>query len=124
MNQEFRFVVVGGGTGGITVAARLRRKFPKDSIAIIEPSDAHFYQPLWTLVGAGIVSKETTKKPMADVIPPGVTWLKNSVEELIPQQNQVRLESKETVTYSYLILSPGLKVSFDKEIIKRYPTFF
>lgn len=114
MNNRFRFVVVGGGTGGITSAARLRKKFPNDLIAIIEPADFHYYQPLWTLVGGGLVSKESTRKPMADVIPPGVTWIKERVIELLPDQNGVQTESNQIINYEYLILSPGLKVDFDK----------
>lgn len=51
ITSHHKVVIVGGGTAGIAVAARLRRK-KIDDIVIIEPSDQHFYQPLWTLVGA------------------------------------------------------------------------
>jgi len=47
-------VVVGGGTAGITVAAQLTKGwFNKTDVAIIDPSDNHYYQPAWTLVGGG-----------------------------------------------------------------------
>ena len=36
-----RVVVVGGGTAGITVAARLRRAGVAD-VAVVEPSDTHW----------------------------------------------------------------------------------
>jgi len=54
-----RVLIIGGGTAGITVAARLARAGEQE-IAIIEPSEKHYYQPLWTLVGAGIASAEET----------------------------------------------------------------
>lgn len=43
----YKIVIVGGGTGGITVAAQLLRKMPalRDQIAIIDPSGNHYYQP-------------------------------------------------------------------------------
>lgn len=41
-----RVVIVGGGTAGISVAARLREKV--DDIAVIDPSERHDDQPLWT----------------------------------------------------------------------------
>ena len=46
-----RIVIIGGGTAGITVAARLARRLKRADITVIEPSDKHYYQPLWTLVG-------------------------------------------------------------------------
>ncbi len=51
---KHQILIVGGGTAGITVAARLLRKGYSD-VAIIEPSSAHYYQPLWTLVGGGLI---------------------------------------------------------------------
>jgi NADPH-dependent 2,4-dienoyl-CoA reductase/sulfur reductase-like enzyme len=47
-----RVAIIGGGTAGITVAAQLARQGIHD-VALIEPSPKHYYQPLWTLVGAG-----------------------------------------------------------------------
>jgi sulfide:quinone oxidoreductase len=49
---EHQILIVGGGTAGITVAARMLRKGYTD-VAVIEPSNMHYYQPLWTLVGGG-----------------------------------------------------------------------
>ena len=48
-----RILILGGGTGGIITANLLRRAGQTD-VAIVEPSERHFYQPLWTLVGAGV----------------------------------------------------------------------
>ena len=50
--SQYRIVVVGGGTAGITVAAQLTKGwFNKMDVAIIDPSDSHYYQPAWTLGG-------------------------------------------------------------------------
>jgi len=45
-------LIVGGGNAGLSVAARLRHAGHK-GIGLIEPSEKHYYQPLWTLVGGG-----------------------------------------------------------------------
>nr|WP_243665028.1 FAD/NAD(P)-binding oxidoreductase [Rhodothermus marinus] len=58
-------VIVGGGTAGITVAARLRRAKNPPEVAIIEPSTKHYYQPLWTLVGAGVFPPEASVRDEA-----------------------------------------------------------
>ena len=61
-NTHYSILIIGGGTAGIDVAARLRAKAPKLDIAIIDPSEKHYYQPLWTLVGGGVTNKEVTEK--------------------------------------------------------------
>jgi sulfide:quinone oxidoreductase len=50
---HYKIVIVGGGSGGITVAAQLLResRIFRGDIAIIDPATKHYYQPLWTLVG-------------------------------------------------------------------------
>ncbi|MEE9139462.1 MAG: FAD/NAD(P)-binding oxidoreductase, partial [Alphaproteobacteria bacterium] len=47
-------VIVGGGAAGITVGALLLRKARDLDIAIIEPSEKHYYQAAFTLVGGGV----------------------------------------------------------------------
>ena len=110
----FRVVILGGGAGGICVAARLRRHFPKGAIAIVEPSPDHFYQPLWTLVGAGLVKKEKTRRPMAKLIPRGVTWIPDAVRKVNPYERTVLLEHGRLLGYDALVVATGLKLDFDK----------
>lgn len=43
--RKFRTVIVGGGSAGISVAARLRRSGEID-LAVIDPALTHYYQPL------------------------------------------------------------------------------
>lgn len=37
--ESYRFVVVGGGAGGLSVASTLCRRFGKGATAVIEPSE-------------------------------------------------------------------------------------
>ncbi|HAG98559.1 MAG TPA: hypothetical protein DDW33_09360 [Ktedonobacter sp.] len=60
--EHHRIVIVGGGTTGISVAARLARTIKQPDIIIIEPSSDHYYQSLWTLVGGGVFKKESTQR--------------------------------------------------------------
>ena len=98
---------MGGGTAGISVAARLRRRAPALHITVIDPSQTHYYQPLWTLVGGGVVEKEETARPESSVIPDGVTWVQQAVSEFVPDANQVTLQSGERLGYDYLVCAPG-----------------
>lgn len=108
-----RIVIVGGGTAGITTAARLLRK-GQDDIAIVEPSDTHYYQPLWTLVGGGIEPVAKSARPMAKVMPKGATWIRDAVETIEPDDRRVVLRSGDEVSYDYLVVAPGLQIDWDK----------
>jgi sulfide:quinone oxidoreductase len=66
-------VIVGDSTAGITVASHLRSRQNDLSIALLEPSPKHYYQPLWTLVGGGVTPFQATARDEAILIPPGVT---------------------------------------------------
>lgn len=107
------FVIVGGGTAGITVAARLSRAFDKPDLAVIEPSPTHYYQPLWTLVGAGVFDKSVTARPEADYIPHGATWIQDSVISFDPLNNCITTRNGDTVSYNYLIVAAGIQIDWD-----------
>lgn len=108
MRQKHDIVVIGGGTGGIMAAARIKRNDKSADIAIIEPAEFHYYQPAWTLVGANTYSFEKTQKPMSKLIPKGVKWIKEYANGFRPEENIVTLANGDELEYNYLIVSPGL----------------
>ncbi len=111
---HYRIVIVGGGSAGITVAAQLARTMPPSEIAIIEPSDKHYYQPLWTLVGGGVFPKQQTEREERSLIPAGTTWLRDAVTEFSPDHNTVITRDSKQVSYDFLIVAPGLQLDWDK----------
>ena len=54
--KHYKVLILGAGSGGVSVASRLKKQMLAKDIAVIEPADTHYYQPLWTLVGGGVVS--------------------------------------------------------------------
>ena len=117
MSESFhhQIVIIGGGTAGITVASQLAKGwFNSRDVAVIEPSDKHYYQPLWTLVGAGLARKEVTERAEASVIPRRVTWIQDAVAEFLPEQNTIRTRDGRTITYDWLVVSAGLQINWDK----------
>ncbi len=112
--KNFKIVILGGGAGGLSVAARLRKKMATDEIAIIEPAKEHYYQPLWTLVGAGILPREKTVRSQEGLIPRGIHHLKSPVKRVNPSQNQVEMMDQTIVTYEALVVATGLRVAWEK----------
>lgn len=110
--SQYKVLIIGGGSGGISVAARLARALPKSSIAVIEPSASHYYQPLWTLVGAGLRSLEDTRKETAQIIPEGVVWIQEKVDQIFPQEKVVSLKSGQKVKFDYLVVASGLELNW------------
>lgn len=106
--NHYQILIIGGGTAGITVAAQLKRRNPALQIGLIEPSEKHYYQPAWTLVGGGAFDFKDTVRDMADYIPKGVDWIKDKATALLPEQNKVETAHSGTFTYDYLIPVPGL----------------
>ena len=109
--EHHKVLVVGGGTAGITVAARLVRA-GIDDIAVVEPSGSHYYQPLWTLVGGGRASADETVRPEADVMPKGVRWVREAATDVDPEAQTVTTESGRTHYYDYLVMAPGIQLNF------------
>ncbi|MFP6556789.1 TIGR01244 family sulfur transferase [Paraburkholderia sp. B3] len=107
-------VVIGGGLAGITVTSSLLRRQRNLKIAIVEPSDEHFYQPAWTLVGGGAFDAEKTRRATASVIPAGVKWIRAAATRVEPHNNLVRLNNGETIAYRDLIVAPGLRLAWER----------
>jgi len=114
VEDRHTIVIVGGGTAGVTVAARLKQADPSLDVALIEPSEKHYYQPLWTLVGGGIFPREESEREEAALIPEGVTWIKDAVTTFQPGQNRVLTRDGRTVGYDSLVVAPGIAIFWDK----------
>lgn len=81
-------------------------------MTIIEPSDKHYYQPLWTLVGGGIFPREESERSEADYIPYGATWVKDYVDSFDPETNSVNTRGGQSIAYDYLVVCPGLQLNW------------
>lgn len=111
-SRRHKVVIVGGGNAGISVAARLCSHLQNGEVAIIEPSNTHYYQPMWTLVGGGVVDKRSTARPESSVIPAGAEWIRAAAERLDPENDQVILDNGETVGYDFLVVAPGIELNW------------
>ncbi len=111
-DATYDVVIVGAGAAGISVAASLLSRKPRLDIAIIDPADVHYYQPGWTLVGAGVFEAQDTARTMASLIPKGVKWIKAAVAAFEPANNAIILDGCRVVGYKRLVVCPGLKLDW------------
>ncbi len=115
-HKHHQVLIVGGGSAGITVAATLKRKSGGAAldVAIVDPSATHYYQPAFTLVGAGSYPLSKTRRSEQALIPDGVSWIKDAVAGFDPENNTVSLAGGEVIGYDYLVACPGLELNWEK----------
>src|SRR5699024_7836852 len=101
-----RILIIGGGSAGISLAARLRLAGIED-VGLLEPSAKHYYQPLWTLVGGGRAPAEEYVRPEAAVVPQGVAWIKDRAVDIDPAHNIVTTACGERVDVDTMTVSPS-----------------
>ncbi|XP_059162689.1 sulfide:quinone oxidoreductase, mitochondrial-like [Physella acuta] len=110
--KKYKLVVVGGGSGGCAVAAKFS-SLGKEC-AVIEPNNMHYYQPIWTLVGAGLKGFQSSVQPMSQVLPQSCEWIQERAVKFDPQNNTVELASGDKVQYDYLVVAMGIQLDYGK----------
>jgi len=113
MSEQHDVLIIGGGTAGITVAAQLLQQEAAPNVTIVDPSNTHDYQPIWTLVGGGVFPREVSRRAMADVMPRGVNWIRDRVTAFNPEKNEVQTEGGKQLIYNELIVAPGIQLNWD-----------
>ena len=119
MSIKHQVIIIGGGNAGISVAAKLFKKNPALDIAIIEPSEKHYYQPAWTLVGGGTFNINDTIRDESSVMPAKATWIKDAVVSFEPDQNRLTTKKGTIYTYAYLVVAPGIQINW--HLVKGLP---
>lgn len=113
-HNHYNVVIVGGGAAGTSIANDLKKQKGSLDIALIEPSTTHYYQPAFTLVGAGAFKLKNASREQKGLIPDGVTWHKNYAASFSPDDNKVYLDTGCEISYDYLVVCPGLQLDFHK----------
>lgn len=108
----YRVLVIGGGNAGLSVAGRLQRAGIPD-VTVIEPRAHHVYQPMLSHVAGGTAKASQATRAQADVMPPGVTLLRDAVASVDPETSSLVLESGRRVGYEHLIVCPGIVQDWD-----------
>lgn len=114
--KNAKVVIVGAGSAGISIASRLLRSAPylKNDIIMIDPSEDHYYQPLWTLVGGGAAEFKHSQRKQESVMPKDVMWLKEAVTKFLPDDHAVLTDAGTRVTYENLVVSAGIEIRWDR----------
>ncbi|MFZ5956534.1 TIGR01244 family sulfur transferase [Pseudomonas knackmussii] len=105
-------VLIGAGAAGLATCASLLKRRQDLRICVVEPASEHFYQPGWTMVGAGVFTQERTVRPMASLIPDCVAWERSAAAAFEPQHDRVILANGDSLRYRTLVVAPGIKLDW------------
>ncbi|MCL2020541.1 MAG: NAD(P)/FAD-dependent oxidoreductase [Betaproteobacteria bacterium] len=110
--SKARIVIVGAGAAGLSTASRLLQRLDGAEITLIDSRAEHYYQPGFTLVAAGIKSKDYVISRTSDYLPKGASLISSSVAEFDPDAKAVVTDKGQRVSYDYLIVATGLSLEY------------
>ncbi|KAI8616542.1 hypothetical protein BC830DRAFT_1063315 [Chytriomyces sp. MP71] len=111
-----KVAIIGCGSAGISVASQLLNSAPELSkygqVVLIDPASKHHYQPLFTLVGAGLKTMDQATRTMGSVVPKAARWLQSRVDGVDAVANIVHLADGTSLSYEALVIAPGIRPDY------------
>ncbi len=109
-----QILILGGGTGGLIAANKLRKKLSKEHrIILIDKNDRHVYAPSFLWVMLGKRKSEKIQRPLNLLRKKGIDFINEEVLEINPKKNIVKT-IKNKFNYDYLIISLGAELVPEK----------
>jgi len=104
-----RLLVLGAGTAGTMVVNKLRGKLPRDEwqITVVDQRDVHYYQPGYLFIPFGAYRPDDVVKPTRRFIPDGVDLIHGEIDQVVADQNLVRLVDGTELGYDQLVIATG-----------------
>ena len=102
-------LVLGAGYGGLTTVVNLQKRLGQQAeIILINKNDYH-YETTWLHeVGAGTISPEAARYPIAKVITRDVRFVQATVESVAVKSKKIGTSAGE-FTYDYLVIGLGFE---------------
>jgi sulfide:quinone oxidoreductase len=105
-------VILGAGTGGTMMAAKMRRALDADewTITIVDQDNRHIYQPGLLFIPFSVYRARDVVKPRSRYIPLGVNLIISKIEVIEPEESRVRLKDGTLLEYDILIIATGSRI--------------
>ncbi|KAJ0177416.1 hypothetical protein K1T71_007425 [Dendrolimus kikuchii] len=112
--RRCKLLVIGAGTGGCSTVSRFARKLKDNEIIILEPSPVHYYQPMFSLIAAGLKKQSDSCRPLENILPANVDWIKDYADDFDPCNKIVYTKCGHKILYDFMVIAVGLKNDYDK----------
>ena len=113
VRSSARIVILGAGAGGAAIANRLVNRLDGAEITICDGRAEHWYQPGFTLIGAGLKPASYAVSRTTDWLPSAARFIPEYAAEIDPEANVVTTTGGTRLAYDYLIVATGLTLDWD-----------
>lgn len=110
MSRTRTVLVLGGGTGGVVAATRLRKLLPSgDRVVVVDQERQHLFQPslLWLAVGAR--TSDRIQRPLNRLERRGIDVVTGKVADLDPEGKRIRVNGTD-LKGDAMVLSLGAEL--------------
>ncbi len=107
-----KLLILGAGTAGTMLAAKMRRNLEPDEweITVVDQDDRHIYQPGLLFIPFSIYRTRDVIKPRSRYIPRGVEFVISEIDAIVPEENKVRLAGGAELAYDFLVIATGSRI--------------
>lgn len=119
ITKHSKLIVIGAGTGGLSVAGQLKNQkiFNQSDITIFDPAKEHYYQPGFTKIAGGVIESNYVinnwVKYQINDVTSKYNFKNEAVATIDPETNSIKTESGESWTYDHLVIASGLRLKKD-----------
>ncbi|KRZ66571.1 Sulfide:quinone oxidoreductase, mitochondrial [Trichinella papuae] len=120
--QSYQLLIIGGGSAGMALSAYFSRKLGPGRVGVVESSQMHSFQPLWTLVGGGLNRLDKASKPMGHLFHKNCTWIPDHLKTFVPEKNYIITQTeKEVKGLVQALETPGVcSIYYGEGSVKTY----
>ena len=106
-------LILGAGTAGTMMANHLSKKLNKDEwdITIVDKEENHYYQPGYLFIPFDIYKPKQVKKSIDKFIPKRANLIKEKIDRIVKEENQVLLQNGTALSYDVLIIATGTDIA-------------
>lgn len=103
-------LILGAGTAGTILANRMARRLPSEwNVVVVEPEDAHLYQPGLAYVPFGKPDDASVHRARSETLGQGVVWQRHTVDSIAPDIKVIRLANGHVMPYELLVIATGAR---------------
>ncbi|MFK7775270.1 MAG: NAD(P)/FAD-dependent oxidoreductase [Saprospiraceae bacterium] len=106
-------LILGAGTSGTMMANHLRKSLATNqwNITIVDKEETHYYQPGFLFLPFDLYKPKQVKKSIDKFIPKGVSLIREKIDRIEKETDQVFLQNGSIISYDILIIATGTDIA-------------